>query len=215
MNIFRFCGDMLHLGSILLLLSKLLTSKNCVGISARMQEMYLITFVCRYLDLFYLYVSLYNTMMKVTYITLTAYTLYLIRVKMASSYDRSKDYFPYEKYVLPAAGVLAFVTAYDWSVTELLWDFSIWVESCTIVPQLFMIQSQTEIENLTANYVFAMGLYRAFYILNWIFRYFNEGAVNYVGWVGGTIQTGLYCDFFYYYSISKWYGQKLILPMNA
>ena len=26
--------------------------------------------------------------MKLTYITLTAYTLYLIRVKMASSYDR-------------------------------------------------------------------------------------------------------------------------------
>jgi ER lumen protein retaining receptor len=180
-----------------------------------MQEMYLITFVCRYLDLFYLHVSFYNTCMKLTYICLTAYTVYLIRKKMAASYDRSKDSFMYELYVLPAAFVLALITAYDWSLTEILWDFSIWTESCAILPQLIMIQSSTEVENLTANYVFSMGLYRAFYIINWIYRYFTEGAVNYVGWLGGTIQTGLYCDFFYYYAISKWYGQKLILPMAA
>ncbi len=95
-----------------------------------------------------------------------------------------------------------------------------------IIPQLIMLQQAREVENLTSNFVFAMGAYRspatlvssvvfrAFYILNWVYRYFGEGYVNYVGWFGGLLQTGLYLDFFYYYAISKWYGQKLILPMN-
>merc|ERR1712194_525088 len=54
-----------------------------------------------------------------------------------------------------------------------------------------------------------------FYILNWIYRYFSEDYVNVVGWVGGLVQTGLYCDFFYYYAKSKWYGNKLVLPVSG
>ncbi|KAF4684584.1 endoplasmic reticulum retention protein [Perkinsus olseni] len=61
MNIFRFCGDMLHLLSILLLVLKLQKSKSCVGISCKMQEMYAMVFIFRYVDLLWLYVSLYNT----------------------------------------------------------------------------------------------------------------------------------------------------------
>jgi len=72
-----------------------------------------------------------------------------------------------------------------------------------------------EVENLTGNYVGAMGAYRAFYILNWIYRYFAEDYVNVVGWIGGLVQTGLYCDFFYYYAKSKWYGNKLVLPVSG
>ena len=28
--------------------------------------------------------------------------------------------------------------------------------------------------------------------------------MNVVGWIGGLLQTGLYCDFFYYYAKSTW-----------
>ena len=31
----------------------------------------------------------------------------------------------------------------------------------------------------------------------------------------GIIQTVLYCDFFYYYAMSKWYGNRLVLPGNS
>jgi ER lumen protein retaining receptor len=78
MNIFRFFGDMLHLASIILLAWKLNKSKSCVGmyrllyrgkfcpvgVSCRTQEIYLLVFVARYLDLFWLYVSFYNTGMS-------------------------------------------------------------------------------------------------------------------------------------------------------
>jgi len=33
--------------------------------------------------------------------------------------------------------------------------------------------------------------------------------------IGGLVQTGLYCDFFYYYAKSKWYGNKLVLPVSG
>ena len=57
-----------------------------------------------------------------------------------------------------------------------------------------------------------MGTYRACYILNWIYRYFAEDYVTMIGWAGGLIQTGLYCDFLYSYAKSKWYGSRLVLP---
>ena len=45
-----------------------------------------------------------------------------------------------------------------------------------------------------------MGMYRAFYLLNWVWRYMTqEGYSDWIVWVAGIIQTVLYLDFFYYY----------------
>lgn len=219
MNVFRLAGDMLHLLSIVLLLLKLRRSKNCVGISCRMQEMYLLVFCSRYLDLLYHFISVYNSAMKVFFIASTAYTIYLIRFKppISQTYDRRADSFPYHKYLIPPCVILSVVTAEDWSATEILWAFSIWLECVAILPQLILLQQLREVENLTGNYVAALGAYRFLYILNWVYRYFGETPpyVNYVGWIAGVIQTALYVDFFYYYALSKWYGQKLVLPVHA
>lgn len=209
---------MLHLTSIMLLLFKLHKSKSCTGVSCRMQEMYAIVFICRYLDLLWSFISVYNTVMKIIFITGTLYLIYLMRVKppVATTYERSNDAFPYEKFLLGPCFLLGFLCSEDkFSPTEILWTSSIWLESVAILPQLVLLQTIREIENLTSNFVGAMGAYRAFYILNWVFRYFADGYVNWVGWIGGTVQTALYIDFFYYYAKSKWYGNKLVLPVSA
>lgn len=52
MNIFRLLGDLAHLASFLLLLLRLRERKSAVGISLKTQELYLIVFCARYLDLF-------------------------------------------------------------------------------------------------------------------------------------------------------------------
>jgi len=215
MNIFRLCGDMLHLASILLLLFKLHKSKSCVGVSCRMQEIYAIVFICRYMDLLWSFISLYNTCMKLIFITSTLYLVYLMRVKppVATTYDRSQDSFQYEIYLLPAASILGLLFTEEYTLPEILWTASIFLESVAILPQLVLLQQGRDVENLTADFVGAMGAYRAFYILNWIYRYFVDDYVNWVGWIGGLVQTGLYADFFYYYAKSKWYGNKLILPV--
>eukprot|EP00916_Digyalum_oweni_P011033 GHVL01018356.1.p1 GENE.GHVL01018356.1~~GHVL01018356.1.p1 ORF type:complete len:218 (+),score=-1.66 GHVL01018356.1:137-790(+) len=217
MNFFRLCGDMLHFTSILLLLFKLQKSKSCIGISCRMQECYAIVFCLRYIDLFYSFLSIYNTVMKVFFIASTFYLIYLMRSKppISQTYDKKADNFPYHLYLLPTSLILGILTTEEYSLPEIMWTTSIWLESVAIVPQLILLQQLREVENLTSDFVIAMGLYRAFYILNWIYRYVNEGSVNYIGWIGGVIQTALYMDFFYYYIISKWYGQKLVLPLST
>eukprot|EP01067_Filipodium_phascolosomae_P006470 Filipodium_phascolosomae@DN472_c0_g1_i1.p1 len=215
MNIFRLAGDMLHMLSILLLLFKLNKSKSCIGISCKMQECYAIVFCLRYVDLLYSFISLYNTVMKVFFLVSTFYLIYLMRWKppISQTYDKKADGLPYYFYLLPAAAVLGILTSEEKSVLEIMWTCSIWLESVSILPQLVLLQQLREVENLTSDFVTTMGLYRAFYILNWVYRYFVEGYVNWIGWCGGIIQTALYIDFFYYYAMSKWYGQKLVLPL--
>ena len=61
---------------------------------------------------------------------------------------------------------------------EILWTFSIYLESVAILPQLFMVQKTGEAESITSHYLFALGIYRFLYILNWIYRYYVEGKFN-------------------------------------
>jgi len=62
-----------------------------------------------------------------------------------------------------------------------------------------MISKTGEAETITSHYLFALGSYRALYILNWVYRYYSEGFLDLIAVVAGCIQTVLYCDFFYLY----------------
>ena len=92
-------------------------------------------------------------------------------------------------------------------LSQVLWTFSIYLESVAILPQLFMITKTGEAESITSHYLFALGSYRGLYILNWIYRYYFEGVFDLIAIVAGCVQTVLYCDFFYLY-ITK--GEKVI-----
>ena len=84
---------------------------------------------------------------------------------------------------------------------QLFWVFSIYLEALAIVPQLIILQRYREVENLTAHYVFLLGIYRALYIVNWVYRSYHELYYkhNWVVYICGFVQTCLYIDFFYYY----------------
>jgi uncharacterized membrane protein (DUF485 family) len=82
---------------------------------------------------------------------------------------------------------------------QLCWSFSIFLEAVAILPQLFMVTKTGEAENITSHYLFALGSYRALYILNWIYRYYTEGHFDPIAVCAGVLQTVLYCDFFYLY----------------
>ena len=70
------------------------------------------------------------------------------------------------------------------------------------------------IENITSHYVAALGLYRFFYILNWIYRYYFDNFYCWTQILSGVLQTGLYVDFLYYYFQSIREGKQVIeLPM--
>ncbi len=69
-NLFRIAGDLLHLASFVILLLKIFSTRSCKGISLKTQCLYVLVFVTRYLDLFWNFSSLYNSVMKVVFIVL-------------------------------------------------------------------------------------------------------------------------------------------------
>lgn len=77
-----------------------------------------------------------------------------------------------------------------------------------------MLQRTGEAETITTHYLFALGLYRALYIPNWLYRYFAEGYVDPIPWVAGTIQTILYSDFFWIY-YTKYVVTRLFIHKRA
>ncbi|KAI0740993.1 ER lumen protein retaining receptor [Earliella scabrosa] len=211
MNLFRLFGDLSHLASIFILLQKIQSTRSCRGISFKTQALYATVFISRYLDLFYEWVSLYNFTMKIFFIASSCYILYLMKFKYRPTHDPSIDTFRVEYLVGPCV-VLALLFHYRFTFPELLWSFSIFLESVAILPQLFMLQRTGEAETITTHYLAALGAYRAFYIPNWIYRYFTEDVVDPIAVTAGIVQTALYLDFFYVYFTKVLQGQKFELP---
>jgi ER lumen protein retaining receptor len=211
MNIFRLAGDLSHLAAIIILLLKIWKTRSCAGISGRSQVLFALVFVTRYLDLFTNFISVYNTAMKLFFLTSSIGTVYLMYVKFKATYDSNHDTFRIEFLLIPSA-ILALLLNHEYSVMEILWTFSIYLESVAILPQLFMVSKTGEAESITSHYLFALGSYRALYIFNWVFRFYGEGFYDIIAIVAGCVQTILYCDFFYLYITKVLKGKKLQLP---
>ena len=161
--------------------------------------------------------------MKVLYIVSTAMIVYTIKYKepICSTYDKAQDSFLHWKFAVAPCAVIGLITylfqsRFKMNIIDLCWTFSIYLESIAILPQLIVLQRYREVENLTGNYIFFMGAYRFLYILNWIWRSYNEAYYqhHFVVYFCGVLQTLLYVDFFYYYFKSKSKGGKFTLPSS-
>jgi len=213
MNIFRLAGDLSHLLSIFILLQKMRSTKSCAGVSFKSQVLYLIVYVTRYLDLFYYFTrSFYNSMFKIVFIASAAYTIYLMTHDYKPTHDPAIDTMNIH-YLLGGAAIMALIFPSKYTPLEILWTFSIWLESVAILPQLFMVQRTGEAETITTHYIFALGAYRALYIPNWFYRWVSEGHFDAVAVMAGIVQTVLYSDFFYIYWKKVMKGKKFELPV--
>ncbi|VDM41481.1 unnamed protein product [Toxocara canis] len=194
MNIFRLSADLAHLIAIFILAIKMWKTRSVAGISGRSQVLFAAVFTSRYLDLFTNFISMYNSIMKATY-------------------DRNHDTFRIEFLVIPCA-LLALLINHEFTFMEIMWTFSIYLESVAIMPQLFMLSRTGSAETITAHYLFALGSYRGLYILNWIYRYFTEGFFDPIAVIAGVVQTVLYADFFYLY-VTRVLRQRHGLQLSA
>ncbi|EJW87023.1 ER lumen protein retaining receptor [Wuchereria bancrofti] len=213
MNIFRLTADLAHLIAIFILALKMWTTRSVAGISGRSQLLFAAVFTSRYLDLFTNFISVYNSAMKVFFLVSSFGTLYLMWIKFKATYDRNHDTFRIEFLVLPCA-LLALLINHEFTIMEVMWTFSIYLEAVAIMPQLFMLSRTGSAETITAHYLFALGSYRALYILNWIYRYYTEGFFDPIAVISGVVQTVLYADFFYLY-VSRVLRQKRGLQLLA
>ncbi|CAE7897213.1 ERD2B [Symbiodinium sp. KB8] len=195
-------------------------TKNANGISLKTQELYLIVFLTRYLDLFTNKTSLYNTLFKIFYIAASAGLVYLIRFRepFKSMYLFERDTFLHWKFaVLPCAVLALFINDINWTgfnawliFREYCWSFSIFLEAIAIFPQLVLLTRDKDVENITSHYIATLGAYRALYILNWIYRAWTEPHYSaWLPWFCGAVQTLLYADFFWRYFKSVKAGTTL------
>ncbi|AOW03677.1 ER lumen protein retaining receptor-domain-containing protein [Yarrowia lipolytica] len=217
MNIFRLAGDMAHVASIFILIHTIRTRKSTSGLSLKTQALYLAVFVARYMDLFVFSDvragRYYNVLMKLLYLGTSIYTIYLMTQKYSNEQtNRHIDTFKVEYLVGPAV-VMSLIFNDGYTFLDILWSFSVWLECTAILPQLFMLQRTGQAENLTIHYIAALGVYRALYILNWIYRFWTEDKTNLVAFIGGIIQTVIYSDFFYVYYVKVLNGEKFELPV--
>ncbi|KAJ6164330.1 hypothetical protein N7470_003002 [Penicillium chermesinum] len=204
MNLFRLLADFSHLASIFILLQKMKSTSSCAGLSFKSQVLYLLVFVTRYLDLFWTFTdSLYLTTFKLLFIGSSAYIIYLMLNDYKPTHDPNIDTFKVQ-YLLGISAVLAILFPHDYRISEILWTFSIWLET-------------GEADTITTHYLFALGSYRALYIPNWIYRYFTEThfqrSFQPVPIIAGIVQTLLYSDFFYIYYNKVLKGKKFSLPV--
>jgi len=76
--------------------------------------------------------------MKLVFLGTSYGTLYLMYMKFRATYDSNHDTFRVEFLLIPVAA-LALLFNHEFSVMEILWAFSIYLESVAILPQLFMV----------------------------------------------------------------------------
>lgn len=202
---------MAHLAAIFLLLHRMKKSKTCSGLSLKSHLLFLLVYVTRYLNLFWRYKSLYYFLMRIVFIASESYICYLMLMTLRPTYDKRLDTFRTE-YILGGCAVLALIYPTSYTISNILWTFSIWLESVAILPQLFMLQRSGETESLTAHYLFAMCLYRGLYIPHWIYRIAVHKKVIGVAILAGIIQTVLYGDFAVVYRRTVLQGKKFRLP---
>ena len=81
MNPYRLIADPLHFLSYIIIISKILLTNSSKGVSCKTQEIFLVVFLTRYLDLFMYFISIYNTAIKIINIFTTLYIIYLIRLR--------------------------------------------------------------------------------------------------------------------------------------
>ncbi|KAH3872075.1 ER lumen protein-retaining receptor 2-like [Dreissena polymorpha] len=190
-NIFRLVGDMSHALAIIILFMKMWKSRSVAGISGKSQILFAIVCTSRYLDLFTAFVPIYNTALKIFFIGTSYVTVYLIYQHFKRTYDSTHDTFRVEFLIVPVCGMAVLVN-HEFTTLEIMWTFSIYLESVAILPQLFMVIKIGETESIVSFYLFVLGSYRALYILNWIYRYYFEGFYDMIAVVAGCVQTILF-----------------------
>lgn len=78
-KIIRLFADQMHLLSFIIIIYKLLNQKNCDKVSLKTQEIYLVVFCIRYIDLFMYFIGYYNSIMKILFISSTVLIILIMR----------------------------------------------------------------------------------------------------------------------------------------
>lgn len=208
-NVYRYIGDYLHLFGVFALLATLSKNRSCRGISRSTQILYFFVFITRYLDLLDHSQTAYLVFFKLTYI-ITCVIVLFIFWKLDSTYERQKDTCSLAVIFLPCL-TATFLLAEVYSMLEMLWSFSRFLEGFAMVPQYIFCYRDRSAKDLGVSlYVISMGGYRVFYAANWIYKKVHMPHYSDIhSWTGGSIEIAFFVD----YLLSRITGYSLLSAM--
>lgn len=79
---------------------------------------------------------------------------------------------------------------------EILWSFSIYLETVAMVPQFHLIKKAQRIQKHVIGYIVAIAIYEALYISHWAYQYYYSDYYDNLRLAAGIVQFVIYCDFF-------------------
>jgi len=224
-------AELVHTIGIVILLYKVQVKNTCAGISRKSQELFAIFLGVR------LYCSLVmekdvHTVIDLFTLAATGFVLFSLSIKHRQSYSAEHDSFN-NLYIIVPAAILALAVHPGTNhvlLNRLLWAFCVYIEAVAVLPQLLMMQKMKEVEALTANYVFALGVSRFISCLHWIIFMYRFGITDFIAspsqkreasplWMllvllSEIVQTGILADFCYLYILSARRGETLMrLPV--
>ncbi|KAI1174063.1 ER lumen protein retaining receptor-domain-containing protein [Nemania sp. FL0916] len=204
-NIFRILGDVSHLLSKIILIYAIHRNRSAEGVSWITQVLYAVVFCSRYTDIF-TETSNWNFFFKLFYIISSIYIIAIMRWLFPRTREREIAWklgaaILAGSLLLSPFAMLIFESKAFWSFFTWIWDFSQILESVCVLPQLLLLRQTSVPTVIDSFYLISLGLYRAFYCLNWIWRELdpNDRKPNAVSVIFGVIQTALYVDFFWVY----------------
>ncbi|KAL9581959.1 MAG: hypothetical protein Q9212_003578 [Teloschistes hypoglaucus] len=185
------------------------------GISLITQILYAAVFCSRYLDLFWSDPAHlpWNFALKLFYIGSSVYIIGLMMRVFARTREREKAWKMGSTCLGGSAAaaplvLLIFKHWHYYNFHEVMWAFSEILESVCVLPQLLLLRQTSVPTVIDSFYLVTLGSYRAFYILNWIVRYFGkEHYFEPIATIFGIIQTAFYVDFAWVY----WTRQRVKL----
>uniref|UniRef100_A0A7S3D6Y3 ER lumen protein-retaining receptor n=1 Tax=Palpitomonas bilix TaxID=652834 RepID=A0A7S3D6Y3_9EUKA len=208
------------------LVQTITSKKTCAGISIGSQRLILIASLGRFVSLFYFEHGLYQ-LVEAIGIAGVVVTNYLIHTKYHVTYEKVYDTFRIEFLLVPAV-LLSLVLHVDSSgpaVVDILWTFSVYLESVALFPQIFLISRTNNIENLTKHYIGALGVSRILEMVFWLYISFKTmhvmtwiptymAAASLVVGLSNLVHTVLLSDFLWKYLKSVKLSVKGILPTS-
>eukprot|EP00742_Colponemidia_sp_Colp-10_P004126 GILJ01004404.1.p1 GENE.GILJ01004404.1~~GILJ01004404.1.p1 ORF type:complete len:321 (-),score=25.40 GILJ01004404.1:70-933(-) len=210
---------------------KVRSQKSCSGVSLKTLQLYGIVFVSRLFSILryegYLPYDRsgdwFYQLVEILSLCFTCASIYLVRKPYRATYNKELDTFSDLVLIAPAFILACFLhpSLNAFAPADIAWTFALYLESVTILPQLFMFQKKGgEIEAFTTHFVAAQGLSRFLNFVFWMFSYHELNDKSSLGsaYVGNfvilaqVIQLVLMADFYYHYIRSLRRGIPMTLP---
>jgi len=188
MNVFRIVGDSAHVLAIFILFAKFFSKSSSSGISGRSQFLFALTYIFRYLDVLTNWVSYYNTVMKVFFVLTTTVSMLIVIWILRRDYEKKYDTFWVELLIVPVT-FLAFLLHHEYSIIEVCWTWSIYMEAFALIPQFYMTWRGGRVDAYLVMYILALMIYRGSYLGNWVHRYYNEDYYDIIAVISGIVET--------------------------